>query len=76
MLGWVTLQFIKAKRVLKSLVNLESKFQEKPLGTKIPPSATFGLRLCIFLLTLEEPRGSESLRGAQDYPQTMAGAMG
>lgn len=35
MLGWVTLQFIKAKRVLKSLVNLEPKFQEKPLGTKI-----------------------------------------
>lgn len=34
MLGRVTLQFIKAKRVLKSLVSLESKFQEKPWAPK------------------------------------------
>lgn len=30
----VTLQFLKAKRVLKLLVSLESKFQEKPLAPK------------------------------------------
>lgn len=30
MLGRVTLQFTKAKRVLKSLVSLEPKFQENP----------------------------------------------
>lgn len=34
MLGWVTLQFIKAKRVLKPLVSLEPKFQEKPWAPK------------------------------------------
>lgn len=69
MLGWVTLQFIKATRVLKSLVSLESKFQKKPWAPKYHQSATSGLRLCIFLFTLKEPRGTESLWGPQDYQQ-------
>lgn len=64
MLGRVILQFLKAKRVLKSLVSLESKFQEKSWA----PKHHHELCLCLFLVTLREPLGTESLGGAQDCP--------
>lgn len=45
MLGRVTLQFIKAKRALKSLVSLETKFQEKPWVLKYHISSFWAVPL-------------------------------
>lgn len=59
MLGRVTLQFIKAKRVLKSLVSLETKFQEKPWAPKYHVSSFWAVPLP-FSAHPKGPRGTES----------------
>lgn len=64
MLGRVTCQFIKAERALKSLVSLETKFQEKPWAPKYP-SAPSGLCLCLLLLTLQGPVAQSPVRCQQ-----------
>lgn len=59
MLGRVTLQLIKAKRVLKSLVSLETKFQEKPWAPKYHISSFWAVPLP-FSAHPKGPRGTES----------------
>lgn len=50
----------KGYESLEITCKLRIKIPGKALGTKIPPPATSGLRLCIFLFTLKEPCGAES----------------